>query len=61
MKSQVMTLTRQFFSDEGFLDVETPMLGKTTPEGGGIILYQAVFIRDLSTDSHSLHSFINSF
>ena len=33
MKSQVMTLTRQFFSDEGFLEVETPMLGKTTPEG----------------------------
>ena len=31
MKSQVMTLTRQFFSDEGFL--ETPMLGMTTPEG----------------------------
>ena len=26
MKSQVMTLTRQFFSDEGFLEVETPML-----------------------------------
>ena len=33
MKSQVMTLTRQFFSDERFLEVETPMLGKTTPEG----------------------------
>ena len=33
MKSQVMTLTRQFFSDGGFLEVETPMLGKTTPEG----------------------------
>ena len=33
MKSQVMTLTRQFFADEGFLEVETPMLGKTTPEG----------------------------
>ena len=33
MKSQVMTLTRQFFSEEGFLEVETPVLGKSTPEG----------------------------
>ena len=33
MKSQVMTLTRQYFAEEGFLEVETPMLGKTPPEG----------------------------
>ena len=33
LKSQVMTLTRQFFTEEGFLEVETPMLGKSTPEG----------------------------
>ena len=33
MKSQVMTLTRQYFAEEGFLEVETPMLGKTSPEG----------------------------
>lgn len=33
MKSQVMTLTRQFFAEEGFLEVETPVLGKSTPEG----------------------------
>ena len=32
MKSQVMTLTRQFFSEEGFLEVETPVLN--TISGG---------------------------
>lgn len=33
MRSQVTTLARQFFAEEGFLEIETPILGKTTPEG----------------------------
>lgn len=33
LKSQVAMLTRQFFAQEGFLEIETPMLGKSTPEG----------------------------
>ena len=33
LKSQVAMLTRKFFAEEGFLEVETPILGKTTPEG----------------------------
>lgn len=33
MKSKVAMLTRQFFANEGFLEIETPMLGKSTPEG----------------------------
>ncbi|MCD7867063.1 MAG: aspartate--tRNA ligase [Clostridiales bacterium] len=33
MKSRVAMLTRQFFAGEGFLEIETPMLGKSTPEG----------------------------
>lgn len=33
MRSNIATLTRQFLSDEGFLEIETPILQKSTPEG----------------------------
>ena len=32
-RSRVYKLTRDFFYDEGFVEVETPMLNKPTPEG----------------------------
>lgn len=33
MRSKVTTLSRQFLADEGFLEIETPILNKSTPEG----------------------------
>lgn len=33
MRSKVSTLTRSFLANEGFLEIETPMLTKSTPEG----------------------------
>ena len=33
MRSQAATLTRQFLAEEGFLEIETPMLVGSTPEG----------------------------
>lgn len=33
LRSKVAVITRQFLADEGFLEIETPMLTKSTPEG----------------------------
>ncbi len=33
VKSRVAQLSREFMAREGFLEIETPMLGKSTPEG----------------------------
>lgn len=33
MRSRVAALIRQFLAEEGFLEIETPMLTKSTPEG----------------------------
>ena len=33
LKSDIMNITRNFFHDEGFIEIETPMLNKSTPEG----------------------------
>jgi len=33
MRSKVATLVRNFMAEEGFLEIETPMLTKSTPEG----------------------------
>ena len=33
LKSDICHITRNFFHDEGFVEIETPMLNKSTPEG----------------------------
>jgi aspartyl-tRNA synthetase len=38
LRHKALQLTRKFFTNEGFLEIETPILGKSTPEGARVYL-----------------------
>ena len=62
MRSKVAYLMRDFMSKEGFLEIETPTLCKSTPEGARDYLVPSrVHPGNLSMRCRSLRSCLNSF
>jgi aspartyl-tRNA synthetase len=46
IRHQVTTLVRKYFNDLGFWEIETPMLGKSTPEGARDFLVPSRLVRN---------------
>lgn len=44
-RDKITKITKDYMSNNGFIDIETPFLGKSTPEGARDILYLAVFTK----------------
>ena len=44
LRSRIIKLMRDYFEEHGFIDVETPILGRSTPEGAATISFPAGFI-----------------
>ena len=61
LRSKVAYLMREFMAKEGFIEIETPVLTKSTPEGAGIIWCPAVCIRAVFTHCPSHRSCSSSF
>ena len=61
LRHKTAQVIRNFLSDEGFLEIETPCSARALRRARGTILFPAVCIPAVSTDFLSRPSFISSF
>ena len=61
LRHKVVQVMRNFLDKEGFLEIETPVLGKSTPEGARDYLVPSAYTPAISMVCLSPHSCISSF